>query len=181
METGAPGAALCCSDPDQFLFLSGPVLVTLCPQRVPELGWGSFLAVSLRPGSGVKSASGKAAVGGQLWRVVPSLGVSRSSPGLSSVCSSARPEGATCGRQGANWMDAGTQSAGEGRLAGAEGGHGANLPSIRASFRVAKPFPYVGLRELQSSGQGVGGGRPRRVAHPSALHKPVVCWPGSGA
>lgn len=65
--------------------------------------------------------------------------------------------------------------------AGHSGCYEANLASIKASFRAAKPFPYVSLWELQSSGEGLGG----RQAETSGLIL-VPCtglscgWPKSG-
>lgn len=59
--------------------------------------------------------------------------------------------------------------------AGHSGCYEANLASIKASFRAAKPFPYVSLWELQSSGEGLGGRQAEtKWPHPGALHKPVV-------
>lgn len=60
---------------------------------------------------------------------------------------------------------------------GHSGCYEVNLASIKASFRAAKPFPYVSLWELQSSGEGLGGRQAEtRWPHPGALYKPVV-WP----
>lgn len=58
-------------------------------------------------------------------------------------------------------------------------GHGgcyeANLASIKASFRAAKPFPYVSLWELQSPGEGIAERQAEAEwPHPRVLHKPVV-------
>ena len=67
--------------------------------------------------------------------------------------------------------------------AGHSGFHRANLASINASFRAAKPFPYVGLRELHSSG-GQGRQAEAKWPHPGArqdsLHRPFMwlSWRG---
>lgn len=123
----------------------------------PELGQGSFLALGLRPGSRVKKASGRAGSRGRppwAWGDVPPL----------SCLQLCRPEAQAQGRP-----KPGMQSR-EGRSQGLLQG-GTNLASIKASFRAAKPFPYVGLGGSARQGEGRQAGakwwhRP---------HKPVAC------
>lgn len=65
--------------------------------------------------------------------------------------------------------------------AGHSGCYEANLASIKASFRAAKPFPYVSLWELQSSGEGLGVGKLRRSGLILVPCTSLSCgWPGSG-
>lgn len=83
-----------------------------------------------------------------------------------------------CPAQGLKVRQAGRAERLECRVLG-KAGHGgcceANLASIKASFRAAKPFPYVGLWELQSAGEGLAGRRAKaKWPLPRALHQPVV-------
>ena len=143
-----------------------------------SLTWGGATSwlLSLRPGSGAKSPGfvrqgGRGGWAPGLWRIVPTLG----SPQAAQVCVPA----AAMPSARANSV-AGTEQAGplECRVLGKAGHSGcceANLASIKASFRAAKPFPYVSLWELQSAGEGMAGRHTEvKWPHPSALHQPVV-------
>lgn len=137
MGTGLP---LCCFGPDQFLF---PRVTLPSLAGGPEPGRGHFpllvcsldLGWSLRQGRRGGRASSEEDRAGALSSVH-----SCADPGAESVAGAgqAEPWNAELWEARSQWVLR------------------ANLASIKASFRATKPFPYVGLGELQSS-EGRGG------------------------